>query len=78
MEACVVTGWSHDVCVAEGFNVLVANPSQEAWSWKHVKRKTDKDDALKLAKLAALGQIVPVYVSSAESRQYRQFVKYRK
>lgn len=78
MEACAVTGWSHDVCVTEGFKVLVANPSQEAWSWKHVKRKTDKDDALKLAKLAALGQIVPVYVPSAESRQYRQLVKYRK
>jgi len=78
IEACAVTGWSHDLCVEQGFKVLVTNPSQEAWNWKHVKRKTDKDDALKLAKLAALGQIVPVYVPSPESRQYRQLVKYRK
>jgi len=72
IKACAVTGWSHDLCVEQEFKVLVANPSQEAWNWKHVKRKTDQDDALKLAKLAALGQIVPVYVPSPESRQYRQ------
>lgn len=78
IEACAITGWVHDLCKAEGFNIIVANPSQEAWSWKHVKRKTDKDDALKLTKLAALGQIVPVYVPPAESRQYRHLVNYRK
>lgn len=69
---------SKDIAKARGYSTVVANPSQEAWYWKHVKRKTDKDDALKLAKLAALGQIFPVYVPSAESRQYRQLVKYRK
>jgi transposase len=56
----------------------VANTNQNAWCWKHVKRKTDKDDALKLTKLAALGMIVPVHIPPAESRQYRQLVKYRK
>jgi transposase len=78
IEACALTGWVHDLCQAEGFKIIVANPNQEAWSWRRVKRKTDKDDALKLTKLAALGQIVPVYVPPAESRQYRQLVKYRK
>ena len=78
VEACAITGWVHDLCKAEGFNIIVADPSQEAWSWKHVKRKTDKDDALKLTKLAALGQIARVYIPPAESRQYRQLVKYRK
>ena len=77
IEACAITGWVHDLCKSEGFDIIVANPSQEAWSWKHVKRKTD-DDALKLTKLAALGQIVPVYIPPAESRQYRQLVNYRK
>ena len=42
------------------------------------ERKTDRDDALKLAKLAALGQLVPVYVPPPESRQYRRLTKYRK
>jgi transposase len=58
--------------------VIVANPSSEAWQWRNVKRKTDKDDALKLAKLEALGQIVPVYMPAVEMRQYRRLVKYRK
>lgn len=78
IEACTISGWVYDLCQAEGFNTIVANPTHEAWHWKHVKRKTDKDDALKLTKLAALGQISPVYMPSAESRQYRQLVKYRK
>jgi len=58
-------------------NQLVCNPNQEAWKWKHVKRKTDRDDALKLAKLAALGQLVPVYIPSQPQREYRRLVKYR-
>lgn len=78
IEACTISGWVHDLCQAEQFEVLVANTNQQAWCWKHVKRKTDKDDALKLAKLASLGQIDRVYMPSSESRQYRQLVKYRK
>ena len=70
-------GWVHDVCTAEGYQVLVCNPNQEAWKWKHVKRKTDRDDALKLAKLAALGQLVPVYIPCRQQREYRRLVKYR-
>jgi transposase len=78
IEACALTGWVHDLCQAQGFKITVANTNQNAWCWKHVKRKTDKDDALKLTKLAALGMIVPVHIPPAESRQYRQLVKYRK
>jgi transposase len=61
----------------EGYEVLVCNPNQEAWKWKHIKRKTDRDDALKLAKLAALGQLVPVYIPCRQQREYRRLVKYR-
>ncbi len=78
IESCGLAGWVHDVCTAEGYKVLVCNPNQEAWKWKNVKRKTDRDDALKLAKLAALGQLVPVYVPSQQQREYRRLVKYRK
>jgi transposase len=77
IESCGLAGWVHDVCTAEGFEVLVCNPNQEAWKWKHVKRKTDRDDALKLAKLAALGQLVPVYIPRRQQREYRRLVKYR-
>ena len=49
VEACAISGWVSDFCQQEGYQVLVCSPSQEAWQWKNVKRKTDKDDALKLA-----------------------------
>lgn len=78
IESCGLAGWVHDVCTAEGYKVLVCNPSQEAWKWKNIKRKTDRDDALKLAKLAALGQLIPVYIPCKEQREYRRLVKYRK
>jgi len=77
METCSITGWVHDLWVEQGYEGLVADPSQEAWRWQNVKRKPDQDAALKLAKLAALDQIKPVYVPAAPSRQYRQLVKYR-
>jgi len=78
IETCTISGWVYDLCKGHGFEVIVANPSSEAWQWRNVKRKTDKDDALKLAKLEALGQIVPVYMPAQEMRQYRRLVKYRK
>jgi transposase len=78
IETSSISGWVHDLCSGMGYKVLVANPSTEAWRWKNVKRKTDKDDALKLAKLAAFDQIASVYVPVAERRQYRCLVKYRK
>jgi transposase len=77
IESCGLAGWVHDVCTAEGYKLLVCNPNQEAWKWKHVKRKTDRDDALKLAKLAALEQRVPVYIPCRQQREYRRLVKYR-
>jgi transposase len=78
IETSSITGWVHDFCRSLGYPVLVANPSAEAWRWKNVKRKTDKDDALKLAKLTALEQVSAVHVPVAERRQYRLGVKYRK
>jgi transposase len=78
IEACSISGWVYDLCQSEGFQIIVANPTHEAWNWKNVKRKTDKDDALKLTKLAALNQLIPVYMPPIESRQYRQLIKYRK
>lgn len=78
IESCGLAGWVHDICTAEGYEVLVCNPNQEAWKWKHITRKTDRDDALKLAKLAALEQLVPVYIPCQQQREYRRLVKYRK
>ena len=45
IEACAIAGWVHDVCTSQDYPVLVCNPAQEPWKWKHLKRKTDRDDA---------------------------------
>ena len=77
IESCTIAGWVHDVCTSQGHQLLICNPNQEAWKWKHIKRKTDRDDALKIAKLAALDQLIPVYMPSERQREYRRLVKYR-
>ena len=47
-EACSQAGWTHDLCEELKLPALVASTNGAAWQWKHVKRKTDHDDALKL------------------------------
>jgi transposase len=56
-EAFTLSGWVHDLCGELGLPCKVANTASEAWKFKHVKRKTDKDDALRLAQLEAPGQL---------------------
>jgi transposase len=77
IETCSIAGWVHDLCCQRGVKCQVANPSSEAWKWKNVKRKTDRDDALKLAQLAALEQLPTVYVPAPETRQRRALLTRR-
>src|SRR5947207_15507754 len=46
IEACSVCGWISDLAGSLAIEVRVANTHGEAWKWKKVKRKTDRDDAL--------------------------------
>ena len=78
IETCDVAGWVYDIATALGINVAVANPAHEAWRWTRVKRKTDKDDALKLARLALLGQLPTAHMPSPQQRQRRRLVHYRR
>jgi transposase len=78
VETCDVAGWVHDVATALGIRVLVANCCHEAWRWTRVKRKTDKDDALKLAKLTVLGQLPTAHMPSPQQRQRRRLVHHRR
>jgi transposase len=77
LEACLLAGWVHDLCVAKGVRCLVANTASEAWKFKHTKRKTDKDDARRLAELYVLGQLPTVAVPSPETRQQRALIEAR-
>ena len=71
-------GWVHDLVAAHGLDAQVANPNHEAWRWRHVKRKTDRLDALKLARLSAMNQLPTVYMPSPRVRQWRNLIAYRK
>jgi transposase len=77
IEACSICGWIGDLAESLGIEVRVANTRGEAWKWKKVKRKTDRDDALKLAKLAAGDQLPIVHLPKLAVRQQRSLIKYR-
>ena len=77
IEACSVCGWVHDLAESLSIEVRVANTMGEAWKWKRVKRKTDRDDALKLAKLTATDQLPLVHVPELAVRQHRSLIKHR-
>jgi transposase len=77
-ETCDCSGWVYDLAIALGFAVAVANPADEAWKWKRVKRKTDRDDALKLARMAARGELPIVHMPDPRQRQRRRLIQHRR
>ena len=78
MEACGPSGWINDLAVSHGHKTLVCSTNEDAWKWSNVKRKTDKDDALKLARMAAMRELKAVHMPSEAIREFRSLVKYRK
>jgi transposase len=77
IEICPLAGWVHDLVKELKIEIQVADPTQDAWKWKNVKRKTDEDDALKLARLSALGQLNLVHIPSPKMRQWRRLIELR-
>src|SRR2546423_6124811 len=74
LEACLLAGWVHDLCIELGSRCLIANTASEAWKFKHLKRKTDKDDALRLAQLYLLGQLPTVTLPLSTVGQWRSLI----
>lgn len=77
IEACLLAGWVYDLCRELGVVCLVANTASEAWKFKHLKRKTDKDDALRLAQLQLLGELPTVTLPPTAVRQWRSLIATR-
>ena len=77
-EACALVGWVHDLCAELCLPCKVANTASEAWKYKHTKRKTDKDDALRLAQLEALGQLPTVVIPPKQTREWRGLIACRR
>ena len=78
MEACGPSGWINDICHHKKLKTIVCSTNDEAWAWKNTKRKTDRDDALKLAKMAMMDALTPVHVPKPDVREQRAIIKYRK
>ena len=77
IEACLLAGWVHDRCGEVGVRCLVANTASAAWKFKHLKGKTDKDDARRLAQLYLLGQLPTVTLPPTTVRQWRPLIACR-
>jgi transposase len=78
IEACDAAGWVHDLATSLGLSVAVANCCHEAWKWRKVKRKTDKDDAFKLAKMALNEELPTVHMPTPTRRQKRRLIQHRR
>jgi transposase len=77
VEACANAGWVHDRAAAAGHEVRVANTAAAAWKFQHLRRKTDRDDALRLAELEAIGQLPTVALPDPPTRQRRMLIAFR-
>jgi transposase len=76
-ETSTAAGWVYDLCQEREFSCQVVNPLGEAWQWKKVKRKTDRDDAHKLIRMYLLNELPTVHMTTPEVRQQRALVNFR-
>ena len=60
-----------------GIPTQVANTNDERWRWRNNKTKTDRKDALKLARMMELGNLPTVHVPQPGVRQWRELISYR-
>lgn len=77
IEIGPTAGWVGDVVRQAGIALQVANPNHDAWRWRHVKCKTDRLDALKLAQLSAADQLPLIHLPAPRVRQWRSLIHYR-
>jgi transposase len=77
IEVCDMAGWIKDLCAGLQIPLQIANGNSEGWRWRNVKRKTDKDDALKLISLSLTDQLPTVALPDRPARQWRSLILYR-
>jgi transposase len=63
-------GPAADVLRSLGVGYRVGNTNEDSFRWKNRKSKTDARDALKLAKLEAVGDLHPVHVPEKSVREH--------
>jgi transposase len=75
-EASCGYGYLYDRLSKCARRVVVAHPGQLRLIFRS-KRKNDRVDAEKLAKLLYLDEVPPAYVPSASTRRWRELIEYR-
>jgi transposase len=75
-EASCGYGYLYDLLASVAERVVVAHPGQLRLIFRS-KRKNDRVDAEKLAKLLFLDEVPTVYVPSQDVRAWRQLIEYR-
>src|SRR3954464_1863305 len=60
IEVCDMAGGIKDLCASLRLPLQIANGNTEGWRWRNVKKKTDKEDALKLISLSLTNQLPTV------------------
>jgi len=75
-EASCGYGWLYERLKRMAQKVVVAHPGQLRLIFRS-KRKSDRVDAEKLAKLLYLDEVPPVYVPSVEVRSWRAMIEHR-
>ena len=77
IEICPLAGWVSDLCRTLGRSLQVVNTNGEPWNWRKVKDKSDRQDALKSARMQAMGQHEYVHVPLPAVRQWRELIQHR-
>lgn len=75
-EACLGYGWLYDELAQLAESVQVAHPGQVRLIFR-AKRKNDRVDAQKLAKLLYLESVPMVYVPGIKAREWRRLIEFR-
>ena len=70
-------GWIRDLAQSLEVDLQVANTNDERWYWHRVKVKTDKTDALKLAKISAADELSTIAIPDTSVRQWRSLIRFR-
>ena len=77
IEVCDMAGWIKDLCEGLQIPLQIANGNTQGWRWRNVKKKTDKEDALKLISLSLTNQLPTVVLPDRPTRQWKSLILYR-
>jgi transposase len=77
IEVCDMAGWIKDLCESLQIPLQIANGNTEGWRWRNVKKKTDKEDVLKLISLSLTNQLPTVNLPDRPVRQWKSLILYR-